>query len=42
MKWDLNSFSAHEVVNKLDKEELAKIFRYFGDEKDARKISIEF
>ena len=39
MKMGLNSFSAHEVVNKLDKEELSKIFKYFGDEKDARKIS---
>ena len=39
MKMGLNSFSAHDVVNKLDKEELSKIFKYFGDEKDARKIS---
>ena len=39
MKMGLNSFSAHEAINKLDKEELAKIFKYFGDEKDARKIS---
>ena len=35
----LNSFSAHDAINKLDKEELAKIFKYFGDEKDARKIA---
>ncbi len=39
MKIGLNSFSAYDVVNKLDKEELSKIFKYFGDEKDARKIS---
>ena len=39
MKMGLNSFSAHEVINKLDKEELTKIFKYFGDEKDARKIA---
>ena len=39
MKMGLNSFSAHDAVNKLDKEELSKIFKYFGDEKDARKIS---
>ena len=39
MKMGLNSFSAHEVINKLDKEELTKIFKYFGDEKDAKKIS---
>ena len=39
MKMGLNSFSAHDVINKLEKEELTKIFKYFGDEKDARKIS---
>ena len=39
MKMGLNSFSAHEAINKLDKDELVKIFKYFGDEKDARKIS---
>ena len=39
MKMGLNSFSAYEAINKLNKEELAKIFKYFGDEKDARKIS---
>ena len=39
MKMGLNSFSAHEVINKLDKEKLTKIFKYFGDEKDARKIA---
>ena len=39
MRMGLNSFSAHDVINKLDKIELTKIFKYFGDEKDARKIS---
>ena len=39
MKMGLNSFSADEAINKLDKEELAQIFKFFGDEKDARKIS---
>ncbi len=39
MKMGLNTFSAHEVINKLDKSDLAKIFKYFGDEKDARKIA---
>ena len=38
MKMGLNSFSANEAINKLDKEELAKIFKYFGEEKDAKKI----
>jgi len=39
MKMGLNSFSANDVVNKLDKEELSKIFKHLGEEKDARKIS---
>ena len=39
MKMGLNLFSAHDVINKLDKNDLAKIFKNFGDEKDARKIS---
>ncbi len=39
MKMGLNSFSAHEVINKLDKDELTKIFKYYGDERDAKKIS---
>ena len=39
MQMGLNSFSAHDVVNKLEKNELVKIFKNFGDEKDARKIS---
>ncbi len=40
MKMGINAFSAHEVINKLDKEELTKIFKYFGDEKDAKRISL--
>ena len=39
MKMGINSFSAHDVVNKLDKEELAKIFKFYGDDKDARKVA---
>ena len=39
MKMGLNLFSAHEAINKLDKDDLTKIFKYFGDEKDAKKIS---
>ena len=39
MKMGLNTFSAHEVINKLDKEDLTKIFKYFGEEKYAKKIS---
>ena len=39
MKLGLNDFSAKEVINKLTFNDLQKIFKYFGDEKDARKIS---
>ena len=35
----LNSFSAHDVINRLAKEDLAKIFKFFGDEKDARMVA---
>ena len=39
MRMGLNSFSADEVVNKLDQKELEKIFKYFGEEKEAKKIA---
>ena len=39
MKMGLNNFSANEVVNNLNNQELEKIFKYFGDENDAKKIS---
>ena len=39
MRMGLNSFSADEVVNKLDLKELEKIFKYFGEEKEAKKIA---
>ncbi len=38
MRMGLNEFSAKETVNKLDGESLVKIFKSFGDEKDARLI----
>ena len=41
MKLGLNDFSASDVVNKLDAKELEKIFKFFGDEKDAKKISLK-
>jgi len=34
-----NDFSANEVINKLDKKEIEKILKYFGDEQDAKSIS---
>ena len=39
MRMGLNDFSASDVVNKLDKSELEKIFKYFGEEKEAKKIA---
>ena len=39
MKMGINEFSANEVVNKLDQIDLEKIFKFFGEEKDSRKIS---
>ena len=39
MKMGINEFSANEAVNKLDQIDLEKIFKFFGEEKDSRKIS---
>ena len=39
MKMGLNNFSAKDVINKLDAEELEKIFKYFGEEKESKKIA---
>ncbi len=39
MQLGLNAFSAEDVVNKLDEKELEKIFKFFGDEKEAKYIS---
>ena len=40
MKMGLNDFSAKEVINKLDAKELEKIFKFFGEEKEAKKIAL--
>ncbi len=39
MQMGLNNFSAKDVINKLDSSELEKIFKFFGDEKEAKKIA---
>jgi len=39
MKMGMNDFSAKDVIHKLDKNELEKIFKFFGDEKDSKKIA---
>ena len=39
MKMGLNKFSAEDVIHNLNKSELEKIFKFFGDEKDSKKIA---
>ena len=39
MKMGLNEFSASEVINKLNMNELEKIFKLFGEEKYSKKIA---
>ncbi len=41
MKMGLNDFSAEDVINNLKVKELEKIFKFFGDENEAKRISIE-
>ena len=39
MKMGINDFSANEVINNLDEIELEKIFKYFGEEKESKRIA---
>ena len=39
MQLGINEFSAKDVINKLDLKDLEKIFKYFGEEKEAKKIA---
>jgi len=39
MKMGLNNFSAKDVIHKLDRRDLEKIFKFFGEEKDYKKIA---
>ncbi len=39
MQLGLNSYSAEDVINKLDEKELERIFKFFGDEKEAKFIA---
>ena len=39
MQMGMNNFSAKDAVNKLDVHKLEKIFKYFGEEKEAKKIA---
>ena len=38
MRMGLNDFSALEVVNNLDQKDLELIFKFFGEERDSKKI----
>ena len=39
MKMGLNKFSAQEIIKNLSKNDLEKIFKYFGEEKRSKTIS---
>ena len=39
MKLGMNDFSAKEAINKLHTIELEKIFKFFGEEKEAKRIA---
>tara|TARA_B100000780_G_scaffold273722_1_gene237665 strand:+ start:218 stop:1228 length:1011 start_codon:yes stop_codon:yes gene_type:complete len=39
MRMGINDFSAKEVINNLKEKELAQIFKYFGGEKDSKRIA---
>ena len=39
MQMGLNEFSAKEAINRLDEKDLEKIFKFFGEEKYAKKIA---
>ncbi len=39
MQLGLNTYSAQDAINKLDGKELEKIFKFFGDEKEAKYIA---
>ena len=39
MKMGINDFSADDAINGLDRFDLEKIFKFFGNEKDSKKIA---
>ena len=38
MRLGLNDFSAKDTINKLDPKDLNRIFKFFGEENDSKKI----
>ena len=41
MRMGINKFSAHDVLNKLNQNQISTILKYFGDEKDHKKIAFK-
>ena len=41
MRLGINDFSAKDVINKLNALELEKIFKFFGEEKEAKRIAFK-
>ncbi len=39
MKMGINEFSADDAINKLDEKELENIFKFFGEEKESKRIA---
>ena len=39
MKMGLNDFSASDVINRLDQKELELIFKFYGEERESKKIA---
>ena len=39
MQLGLNNYSAEDAINKLNEKELEKVFKFFGDEKEAKYIA---
>ena len=39
MQMGINDFSAQDVINKLDKKEIEKILKFFGEEKESKRIA---
>ena len=41
MRMGINKFSAHDVLNKLNQNQISTILKYFGDEKEHKKIAFK-
>ena len=41
MRMGINKFSAFDVLNKLNQNQISSILKYFGDEKDHKKIAFQ-